>query len=153
MALIIIDLIAKSQLIANPLLQISIWAIALGGLGAIASIFLLILKLIPQETLRSNDELEVVGRIFLGCLFSLVLCLTIIPNELYNFFRSFNTFGNGSVSQSSGGSGAKLLLPFLCGYSIPLVLGLLGKIIRAVELTIGLEDRRESSQVKIGRKR
>jgi hypothetical protein len=116
-----------------------IWAIALGGLGAITSIFLDILKLIPQQMLRSSDEFEVFVRIMLGVLFSFILSMTILSGDIKSFFEQM------SKSASIPKQGALLLTPFLLGYSLPLVLGLLDKAIKAVELTIGIEDRRADS--------
>jgi hypothetical protein len=112
------------------------WALALGGLGSVASIFLHVLKLVPQQTLRTSDEFEVVGRIILGCLFSMILATTLGVSQLAKFFGQLK--GGDEYPEGS----AILLLPFLAGYSITLVLNLLDKAIRAVELTIGLEDRR-----------
>jgi hypothetical protein len=111
------------------------WALALGGLGAVASIFIHVLKLIPQQTLRTSDEFEVIGRIVLGCLFSTILATTLVASELTTFFGKLK---GGEIPSS----GVVLLLPFLAGYSITLVLNLLEKAIRAIELTVGLEDRR-----------
>jgi hypothetical protein len=111
------------------------WALALGGLGAVASIFINILKLIPQQTLRTSDEFEVIGRIVLGFLFSTILATTVVAAELTSFFDQLRT---GEIPKS----GVLLLVPFLAGYSITLVLNLLEKAIQAIQLTIGLEDRR-----------
>lgn len=141
MLLALEDLFCDSVLPNYEIVWIGLWAFALGGLGAISSIFLHVLKLMPQETLKVSDEFEVVGRIFLGSLFSLVFALTIIAPDMRGFFRNFSTTPSAGADASGN---AKLLLPFLCGYSIPLVLGLLEKVIHAIELTIGLDDRRES---------
>lgn len=115
----------------------ALWALALGGLGAVASIFLHVLKLIPQETLRASDEFEVVGRLVLGCLFGTILAMTIAANEIAKFFGALGT--SGELKE-----GSILLVPFLAGYSIPLVLRLLEKVIRAVELTIGTDESRDA---------
>jgi hypothetical protein len=113
----------------------AIWALALGGLGAVASIFINVLKLIPQQTLGTSDLFEVIGRIVLGCLFSVILATTVVASELIMFFQKVR-------SSEIPTSGLILLLPFLAGYSITLVLNLLEKAIRAIETTIGLDDRR-----------
>jgi hypothetical protein len=131
----------------QPLDWIVLWCIALGGLGAVASLLLHVLKLMPQEMLQRSEEMEVIGRIFLGCLFSLVLTLTLAPRPLLEF-REYLVRGIGSPPQG----GVQLLLPFLCGYSIPLVLGLLSKAIEAIELTLGLEMRRRPRAPKPRRK-
>jgi hypothetical protein len=124
----------------------ALWALALGGLGATASIFIHVLRLMPQETLlRTSDEFEVVGRIVLGFLFSTILALTLVPQEIAGFFQSLNT-------PKDMKSGITLLLPFLAGYSIPLVLKLLEKAIRAVELTIGLDDPRDPTMRRAARR-
>jgi hypothetical protein len=114
----------------------TLWALALGGLGAVASIFLHVLKLMPQETLRASDEFEVLGRLVLGCLFGTILAMTIAATEIAQFFAAL-----GGDKEPKGGS--ILLVPFLAGYSIPLVLRMLEKVIRAVELTIGTEESRD----------
>lgn len=122
------------------MMLVAIWSLALGGLGAIASIFLHLLKIIPQATYRSNDEFEIIGRIVLGCLFSTIFGLTFANSEMQTLFRSFQACDPQTCKSQT----VMLMLPFLSGYSITLVLGLLEKAIRAVELTIGIEDRREA---------
>jgi len=112
------------------------WTLSLGGLGAVASLLLHVLKLMPQEALQRSDRFEVPGRIFLGCLFSLVLSLTLIFQPLTDFYDTISKLESGGAPKA----GLQLLLPFLCGYSIPLVLGLLAKSIQAIELTLGLTD-------------
>ena len=124
----------------------ALWASALGGLGAVASIFLHVLKLMPQETLRSSDEFEVIGRLLLGCLFSTILAMTLAAPQIAGFFTALR------AGEKIDG-GVILLLPFLAGYSIPLVLRLLEKVIRAVELTIGLDDRRDLARTRGGTRR
>lgn len=93
--------------------------------------------MVPQQTLNTSDFFEVVGRTMLGCLFSVVLSLTLFP-EIRQFLESLNaTVGNPDKT-----AGVVALAPFLLGYSIPLVLRLLDKVIQAIELTVGTEDRR-----------
>ena len=119
----------------NRIFSAALWAFALGGLGAIASIFIVVLNLIPQQTLRASDLFEVIGRIILGCIFGTILATTIVVHEVTAFF---DTLRSGNIPNS----GILLLLPFLAGFSITLVLNLFEKIIRAIELTIGIDDRR-----------
>ncbi len=127
------------------MLSAALWALALGGLGVVANVFLHMLKLLPQDTLRATDAFEVIARLALGCLFSTILAVTLAPEEMTAFFGSLH---NGKGLKSD----VRLLFPFLAGYSIPLVLGLLEKSIRAVELTIGLDDRREATPRRPGRR-
>jgi len=120
----------------QDLFYAAFWALALGGLGAVASVFLHVLKMVPQESLRTSDEFEVLSRILLGCLFSIILTMTLTITEVGDFMKVMH----GALTEIKGGY--KLLLPFLSGYSLPLVLKLLDKAITAVELTIGAQDRR-----------
>jgi hypothetical protein len=126
---------AEVGLVVNKIFSAALWAFALGGLGAIASIFIVVLNLIPQQTLRTSDLFEVIGRIILGCIFGTILATTIVVHEVTAFF---DTLRSGEIPNS----GILLLLPFLAGFSITLVLNLFEKIIRAIELTIGIDDRR-----------
>jgi hypothetical protein len=119
----------------DSLFVAAVWALALGGLGAVANIFINVLKLIPQQTLGTSDLFEVVGRIVLGCLFSVILATTVVATELISFFQKVRS---GQIPAG----GMILLLPFLAGYSITLVLNLLEKAIRAIEMTVGMDDRR-----------
>lgn len=124
------------------------WTLCLGGLGAVASILLHVLKLMPQEALQRSEQFEVPGRILLGCLFSLVLSLTLIFQPLADFYETILAIGQ---AQEPPKASVQLLLPFLCGYSIPLVLGLLGKSIQAIELTLGLTDPKDVRRTRARR--
>ena len=116
------------------------WSFALGGIGVIASIFVHLLKLIPQQSLNTADEFDVLGRVILGCLFSTIMSVTLIP-DVVRFFASLESLN----PQTAPTSGALVLLPFLLGYSIPLALRILEKVIQAVEIAIGADDRRTNS--------
>lgn len=130
---------------ATPIFA-AVWSLALGGLGAVASIFLHLLKLMPQQTFNSSDQFEFFGRILLGCLFSMVLSITLV-DDVYGFMNSL------AASEKTRDRFPMALAPFILGYSIPLVLRLLEKITQAVELTIGVEDRRTTATLsRVGRR-
>jgi hypothetical protein len=118
-------------------LLVVLWSFSLGGL---ANTFLHLLKMAPVQTLNTADFFEVVGRVMLGCLFSTVLSLTLFP-QIGKFLESLNA----PVGNADPAAGAIALAPFLLGYSIPLVLRLLDKVIQAIELTVGAEDRRATT--------
>jgi hypothetical protein len=122
------------------LISASVWALGLGGLGAVSSIFLHVLRLLPEDTLRTSDEFEIVGRLVLGCLFSTIIAITVAATPMTTFFQSLHSIQSDGKIHVEGG--VQLLLPFLAGYSLPLVLRILEKAIRAVELTIGTDDPR-----------
>lgn len=124
----------------NRFRWVVIWALSLGGLGGVAHVLLHVLRLGPQQQAQQKaEEMEVVGRIFLGCLFSIVLTLALFAGPLWAFA---NDIIRATEPTESGRAVAQLLFPFLCGYSVPLVLGLLDKFIQAVELTLALNDLR-----------
>jgi len=124
----------------NAEISAALWSFSLGGLGAVSSIFLHLLKLAPQQSINSGDEFEVVGRIILGCLFATVLSIT-LSRRISDFFLWLEGQKTGSTP-----NGPMTLLPFLLGYSIPLVLRIIEKVIQAVEVTIGAEDTRSSNR-------
>lgn len=131
---------------ATPIFA-AVWSLALGGLGAVASIFLHLLKLMPQQTFNSSDQFEFFGRILLGCLFSMVLSITLV-DDVYGFMNSL-----AALERNPKDRFPMALAPFILGYSIPLVLRLLEKITQAVELTIGVEDRRTTATLsRVGRR-
>lgn len=133
----------------NRFRWVVVWALSLGGLGGVAHVLLHVLRLIPQQQPQQRaEEMEVVGRIFLGCLFSIVLTLALFAGPLWAF--ADDIIGAEQPTES-GRAVAQLLFPFLCGYSVPLVLGLLDKFIQAVELTLALNDLRPKRRVRTKR--
>lgn len=124
----------------SKMFWVGLWGLSLGGLGAVANIFLQLLRLVPQETLKSKDRFEVGGRIVLGCLFGSIFAITMVAKPIIDLFSSMQT----QLPASDWKTGGLLLLPFLAGYSITLVLGLIEKTVRAIQLTIGIEDDREA---------
>lgn len=118
-------------------LSVAAWCLAVGGIGAVANLFLHIMKLAPQPSVVISDVFEFYGRIVLGCLFSTILSLTLIK-DIEQFFYALH----GGFASADAKTGPLALAPFLFGYSIPLVLRILEKIVQAIEITIGAEDRR-----------
>jgi hypothetical protein len=94
------------------------------------------LNLVPHQTVRPYDSWEVLGRTFLGCIFGAILATTIIAHDVTTFFA---TLASAEIPSSN----VLLLLPFFAGFSTTLVLNLFEKMIRAVELTIGVDDKRQ----------
>lgn len=126
--------------------SLAVWSFALGGLGAVVSVFLNMLRLIPAQVINIEDEFEVVTRVVLGCLFSVVLTLA-LNDELAMFFQSLRNPEMGPYLRSTR-QGLMALAPFLLGYSTTLVLAILEKSVMAVEIALGVEDRRVNSGTK-----
>jgi len=123
-------------------LTVAVWSLALGGLGAVANAFLHVLNLVSERNLDSADVFAVGGRIVLACLFSVALTPT-LALPIRDFFRAMHSSGSLDVPQS-----LLILLPFLFGYSIPLVLRILDKLIEAVEVLIGADERPKATRRK-----
>jgi hypothetical protein len=144
----IVTLFAFPEIVGgNRFGWVVVWALSLGGLGGVAHVLLHVLRLAPQQQAQQRfEEMEVVGRIFLGCLFSIVLTLALFAGPLWAFADDVI---RASQPADSGRAVAQLLFPFLCGYSVPLVLGLLDKFIQAVELTLALNDLRPKRRSRL----
>jgi hypothetical protein len=121
--------------IRNKLFSAAVWALALGGLGAVSAIFVNTLNLVPQQTLKTYDFFEVWGRTVLGCIFGVILATTIAVAEITEFFRSLD-------QDKPLNSSVQLLVPFFAGFSTTLVLNLFEKMIKSIETTIGIENQR-----------
>lgn len=146
---VLISIVAFAEVFRNGFGWIVAWAVCLGGLGAVASLLLHVLKLVPQEMAQRPEELDALARIFLGCIFSLVLSLALVSGPLQEFQRLLSGQEEAVIAQTAPktgvratGANVQILLPFLCGYSIPLVLGLLDKAAQAISITFGLNERR-----------
>lgn len=125
-----------------------LWAASLGGIGAVSGLFVHVAGIAAQDSMRIDDLFSVLVRIFLGVAFSVVLTTIIVTEDLINFFEYLTKMASSdaAVREAAAAAGREvktslLLLPFLCGYSIPFVLGLLGKAMEAVQATIGMELR------------
>lgn len=121
------------------MLSVAAWGFAVGGLGAVANLFLHVMKLAPQPAVVIADTFELYGRILLACLFSTILSITLI-DDLPRFFQVLN--GQINMTEAGAKIGPLALAPFLFGYSLALVLRILEKIIQAIEITLGVDDRR-----------
>ena len=126
------DLLGK-----NRFRWVLVWALSLGGLGGVAHVLLHVLGLAQEQVHQKPEEIAVFGRIFLGCLFSIVLTLAAFASQIWMFADDVMA---ARAPAANGRAVAPLLFPFLCGYSIPLVLGLLDKFIQAVSLTLAINE-------------
>ena len=96
-----------------------IQAVSLGLLGAVVYVFFNLLGVMRERAFKPQAQFENLVRVALGG----------ILGWLFWF-----AFGQESTSV------AILLLPFLAGFSTRLVFGVLGQAMKAVELTLGLEN-------------
>ena len=100
---------------------------SMGGLGAVTSIFVMLLKLTPDEPFKVADEFDAVGRIIVGCVFSTVLTTALMSQ----------------LPANKPSTGATLALaPFLFGYSTELALRVLERAVQTLIGFFGGDDRR-----------
>jgi hypothetical protein len=125
-----------------------LWAASLGGIGAVSGLFVHVAGIAAQEAMRIEDRFSVLVRVFLGVAFSVVLTTIMVTGDLIKFFEYLSNMASADTAVRAAALAAGrevrttlLLLPFLCGFSIPFVLGLLDKAMQAVQMTIGMELR------------
>ena len=123
----------------------AILAALMGLLGAVVYTLFGFLGVIPQSEFNRSDEFAGYTRLTLGLLLGFVFYASFAVAEFENFMKI--TGGDKNSDSTNGAadvkSAALLMLPFLAGYSTTLVVGLLGKVIQSIEITLGLEDVRD----------
>jgi len=110
-------------------------SISLGMLGAELSLYFVILGLAKELALSEGDLPKQMARILLGA---------VVGYLAYVMF-SMDSFGslieNKQLNALTNDEKLFLVMPFLMGYSVRLVFGILNKAIKSAELTLGLEDK------------
>ncbi len=101
----------------------SILAAALGLLGALLYLIFSIIGAISEKTLSLDDRYSLIARVALG------------PVVGWLFYFAY------PESIQRAGASPLVLLPFLAGFSTKLVVGIFEQAIRAVELTMGMEEK------------
>ncbi len=108
----------------------SILAASLGLLGCLTYIVFNIIGILSEKAFELEDTISNYARLLLGAILGRVF--------YFAFARDAFTAAMTSKSQSQS---VLLLLPFVVGFSTRLVVGLLNQVIRAIELTLALEDK------------
>ncbi len=121
-----------------------LWLLCLGGIGAVAYIYVNALSIQNDPTVDVSNRGFVWGRVIIGCLFALVLSLAIPwqqpqlqqqnPGELLRFATGGS--GTGNLTHS-----ALLITPFLLGFSTNLVLLILRKLIESAQTLFGIQGK------------
>ncbi len=120
--------------VPGPLFH-SLLSIGLGFLGAVVFGLFYVLKVVPQQVFDVSDEFSNYARFLVGGLLGWFVYFAMVQE----YFTQ--AFGPDDPDMSK--IGIWLMLPFLVGYSSSLAVGILNKMLKAVEITLGLEDRRE----------
>jgi hypothetical protein len=126
----------------------SIFALCLGFLGAVVYSFFSALRILPR-TFGVDDKYLNYARLVLGSVLGWIVYFAFLQDT----FQAAFGVGDPPLANDEPTKARMLLLsPFLVGYSTTLAVGILNKAITAVELTFGLEDRRDPILRSTGRK-
>jgi hypothetical protein len=103
----------------------SIVALSLGLLGSLVYILFNMIGILSEKAFEVEDTFSNYARLILGPIIGWVFYIT---------------FGQEVFSNPSKTS-PLMLLPFLAGFSTKLVVGIITQALKAIELTLGLEDK------------
>jgi hypothetical protein len=120
-----------------------LWLLCLGSMGSIAFIYVNALAIQIDPTVDLSNRSFMIMRVILGALFALVLTLPF-------GFADFQTFINGlfpaagasiqpaQLAAPETAKGLILIIPFLLGFSTPLVLAIMNRMIEGVQTLFGV---------------
>jgi hypothetical protein len=121
----------------NPSISLSVLALSLGLLGAVINQIFNVIGVMQEKAFTQEDVYANGLRILLG------------PAMGWLFYLGFSRDAFERMVSASPGQPLTgqtnlllLLLPFLAGFSIKLVVGIMEKIIESVMLVFGIEDKR-----------
>jgi hypothetical protein len=122
-------------------LYLSAWLLSQGGLGACAFVGTsMIVKRIPkknnpdiQEIIDVTDRNFLNSRVLLGALFAAIIGLPFVSKSMHSITDLFYH----DQKQLDPTSLPYILLPFIAGFSINLVLTILGRFVLAIEAFFG----------------
>jgi hypothetical protein len=120
------------------------WLVCLGGIGAIAFIGMNVLSVQDDVTFDLLNRRLMSLRIVLGAMFGLVLA---IPFGFVDFKYFIANIGFGSVKTDTMQQAVMLLLPFVLGFSTPLVILVLNRFVEAVQGFFGKPGLVRSSEL------
>lgn len=116
-----------------------VFSIFLGLMGACVFGLLYVLNMIPRQAFDADDEHANYSRFVVGGLLGWLAYYSICQDE-FEYSFGIRDIPEGVTLDSLT---LYLILPFLFGYSSSLAVGILNKLLKSVELTLGLEDRRD----------
>jgi hypothetical protein len=125
-----------------------IWLIALGSLGSIAFLYVNVLSIETDKTVDVTSASFVAMRIILGALFGLVIGL---PIGYTNFVHFCSQISQAAATPTNAlpdslkvdwADGLALLLPFLLGFSTPLVLNVLNRCVDGAQTFFGMQPKK-----------
>jgi hypothetical protein len=130
-SLVGISIVTETRWISQ--VSASVLAISLGLLGAVVYSFFSVLRVVPAQTFDQTDEYALYARLELGVLLGWV------------FYFGFARAAYEALASNRDKSQALyLMIPFIAGYSTKFVVGVLERIMAALMVALGIEDKKEA---------
>jgi hypothetical protein len=111
-----------------------VWLVSLGAMGAIAFLYVNALALQIDSSVDVASSGFSLMRVILGALFGLVIGL---PLGRDSFLRFCDVLA-GRTTETDDSDGLLLLLPFVLGFSTPLVLSVLNRTVESLQSLFGI---------------
>jgi hypothetical protein len=125
----------------------TIWSVATGVLGSTAFLYVNALSIQVDPTVDLTSRTLVVMRLILGALFAVILTVPFGYDSFHNFSHNFLMPSQGVEPNGTGIKDSLLLLfPFTLGFSTPLALSILGRLIQSVRAFFGLGEQSNGSK-------
>jgi len=116
------------------------WTIGLGGLGAIVSLYINAMSIEIDRTVDVSDRGFVLMRIIIGCLFGFVLGLPTIfshaGDKPWDWLQKLGDSQDATLF---------LISPFVFGFSTPLVIAVMNRMIETIQGFMGIQPKRATA--------
>ncbi len=130
----------------------SILALSLGLLGAVIYSLFNVLRIVPPQAFNPKDAYSNYARLLLGVLLGWVFYFA-FGRKAFESLRLYLTNGTNTSTQTDLTTAFWLLAPFVAGYSTKFVVGILNRVIAALEIALGIEDKRDISARRVSSRR
>jgi hypothetical protein len=134
--LVALVIVSASFKLGGPLVEFEVagalLAILLGWLGAALFAFFYVLRIIPEQAFNPSDEFSNYARLFVGGLLGLIVYIGPGRDHI-----------DAVMLSSTNEEYIWLMLPFMVGYSTSLALGILNKLVQAIETIFSIQDDRQ----------
>ena len=118
------------------------WGISVGAIGAVSFLYVNALSIQIDKNVDITNKNFITMRIILGALFGVVLDLPLGYPGFAKFCDSLAKYEPSvpSSNQIDVAGAALLLLPFLIGFSAPLMISILNRLVDAIQNLFGIKN-------------
>ena len=120
----------------------TVWAATTGALGSTAFLYVNALSIQVDPKVDLTSRTLVTMRLILGALFAVIFTIPFGYQSFYKFGHDFLMSNQSMEIRDS----LLLLVPFTLGFSTPLALSILGRLIQSVRTFFGLAEQADGSQ-------